>query len=265
MKKDLIQETSLLGFLEENISSGDLRREFEDCIHSREGFLLDYLDYEDSGRTIGWVLSRHGNDLYQETSAILQNLPEGPNPVLFKELQYETQRIRSELENQAIDTYIIPDELESMNKAIGSLLRLMMELRGEIPWKKLREYQILLKRGESTQALRERLNLFDRLWEEIYLQMQDQLPLDDVNNADSDFSSEEMPQLLPHWWVELKQLCKTLSMKETYPDCSLFEIWLQTKRSESAATRQQLEAILDELTEQSEELSKSQGFEESDY
>ncbi|MHA2231429.1 MAG: hypothetical protein ACXAB4_02955 [Candidatus Hodarchaeales archaeon] len=260
-----VETNRLMSFLEEVSSSRDLRREFEDCIQNQEGFLLDYIAHEGRTGIFGWVLSKDGKNCYKDANQLLQELPEAPDPKTFKELQYETQNLRSGVDDQTIDSYILPQQLQTVDSYIGGLLRLTIELRGEIPWDRVQEYQVLLKHSETIQALRERLNLFDRLWEDLYLQIQDRLPQGDVDLSDSEYIGEEMPKLLPGWWMKLQKLGKALSMENFYPDVSLFEIWVHAELTESEKPKNDLRTIFDQLTQESEESQITQDEGESDY
>ncbi|MHA2370915.1 MAG: hypothetical protein ACXADX_19035 [Candidatus Hodarchaeales archaeon] len=262
----LVEDNALLSFFEENIHSPELRQEFALAIHNQDGFLLDYLTCEGRLGEFGWALSNKGQECFNEANLLLINLPESPDPSTFKELQYETQSLRLGMEdqNQTIDSYTLPQHLQTVDSYIGSLLRLMIEIRGEIPWTRVQEFQILLKRAETIQSLRERLNLFDRLWGDLYLQIQDQIPSDSMEYPSEHFT-EAKPHLLPGWWANLQALGKTLSMQRSYPDASLFEIWTQAKLSENSAPLNKLKIIFEELSRESEESYLSSDLVESDY
>lgn len=260
-----VETNIIINFFEEIISSRDLRREFEDCIQNQEGFLLDYIVHEGRTGIFGWVLSKDGINCYKEANQLLQDLPEAPDPRTFKELQYETQTLRSGVEDQTIDSYILPQQLQTMDSYIGGLLRLTIEVTGEIPWIRVQEFQVLLKHSETIQALRERLNLFDRLWEDLYLQIQNRLPPDDEDPSNSEFPEEELPELLPGWWMKIQRLGKALSMKKTYPDVSLFEIWASAELAESEKPRDELRTIFDQLSQESEESNVPPDAGESGY
>ncbi|MFQ5976756.1 MAG: hypothetical protein ACE5OZ_01340 [Candidatus Heimdallarchaeota archaeon] len=261
----LVEEGLLEEFFEEKISSEELRQEFKDCLHGQDGFLMDYLAYEGRAGIFGWGLSRHGKALYQEVNQLLSDLPEAPAPSDFKEILYEVQRLRSEMQKQPLDPYLLPQEVEAMDQAIGRLLHLTLDLRGEVPWPRLQEYQLLLKRSETPQSLRERLALCERLWEDLYVLMRDQLPPPEQDLQEPSTPPDEAPPLLPGWWIKLQQLGKTLTMEEGYPEVSLYEVWKQARRSESDRALTQLEAIFEELSQQSDASQEGERPGESDY